>query len=219
MKTWNSGPRNEQVVDDAKQEFQAQATPPQDQNEPIEITEQQFHAQVEGNSNVLVEIVKQQFQGQVEKAVESPMHFYSFRKCKTTTYLRRKNIADVSSIIHDMKRQVIGAHFNIPFAHTCVMIDMNDNQLGVGSNLRVFLDRLAKVDDEQKFVRKNPFGQGPLTKQSESWTYYHNIVSRLTTLRLSQKKKKQKWRLQHYGELEAKSATLWQIPNAVTICF
>ncbi|GLT75546.1 hypothetical protein SLA2020_472630 [Shorea laevis] len=53
----------------------------------------------------------------------------------------------------------------------------NDNSLGSGGDLRVYLEGLAAAEDIQTFVEQNPFGQTPITESNDSWSFYVQVIS------------------------------------------
>ncbi|KAL9249178.1 hypothetical protein AKJ16_DCAP01043 [Drosera capensis] len=54
--------------------------------------------------------------------------------------------------------------------------DIKDRSLGPTGDLRIYLERLARADNVQSFVRANPFGQRPITRTSLSWPFYSKIA-------------------------------------------
>ncbi|PSR89112.1 Uro-adherence factor A like [Actinidia chinensis var. chinensis] len=68
------------------------------------------------------------------------------------------------------------------FPHSYRYKNVNDNSLGPGGDLRVYLERLALADDVQKYVELNPFGQRPITKTNLSWSFYLKIIRPTSSL-------------------------------------
>ncbi|GFS40335.1 haloacid dehalogenase-like hydrolase (HAD) superfamily protein [Actinidia rufa] len=68
------------------------------------------------------------------------------------------------------------------FPHSYQYKDVNDNSLGPGGDLRVYLEGLALADDVQKYVELNPFGQRPITKTNLSWSFYLKIIGTTSSL-------------------------------------
>ncbi|KAE8706249.1 Detected protein of confused Function [Hibiscus syriacus] len=65
--------------------------------------------------------------------------------------------------------------------HTAVFphsfkFDMNDNILGEGGDLKVYLERLASADNVRNFVERNPFGQIAITKRNQDWGFYSQVI-------------------------------------------
>lgn len=54
--------------------------------------------------------------------------------------------------------------------------DVNDNSLGPGGDLRVYLEGLASADDVQKYIEANPFGQRAITNANASWNFYRKVI-------------------------------------------
>ncbi|KAA8541049.1 hypothetical protein F0562_025012 [Nyssa sinensis] len=54
--------------------------------------------------------------------------------------------------------------------------DVKDNSLGPGGDLRVYLEGLALVENVQKYVEQNPFGQRPITEKNLSWAFYLKVI-------------------------------------------
>lgn len=64
------------------------------------------------------------------------------------------------------------------FPHSYSYMNWNDNSLGPGGDLRVYLQNLAFADDVQCFVRNNPFGQPPITESDPHWNFYAKIANK-----------------------------------------
>lgn len=62
------------------------------------------------------------------------------------------------------------------FPYSFNFTDGNDYSLGVGGDLRVYLEALTAAKDIQKFVQQNPFGQKHITKSSDSWSFYSQVI-------------------------------------------
>ncbi|TYI54377.1 hypothetical protein E1A91_D11G070100v1 [Gossypium mustelinum] len=54
--------------------------------------------------------------------------------------------------------------------------DMDDDSLGVGGELRVYLERLALAENVQKFLELNPFGKIAITERSHDWGFYSRVI-------------------------------------------
>ncbi|MBA0858822.1 hypothetical protein Goshw_000748 [Gossypium schwendimanii] len=54
--------------------------------------------------------------------------------------------------------------------------DMDDDSLGVGGELRVYLERFALAENVQKFLELNPFGQMAITERSHDWGFYSRVI-------------------------------------------
>lgn len=67
------------------------------------------------------------------------------------------------------------------FPYSYKFQDGNDSSLGLGGDLRVYLEALAAVEDVQKFVKRNPFGQKPITESSDEWRFYFQVICSLYT--------------------------------------
>lgn len=65
------------------------------------------------------------------------------------------------------------------FPHTFSYHDENDNSLGEGGELRVYLDGLTKAEDMRKYVEEHPFGQEGIGEKSESWNFYSQVIESL----------------------------------------
>jgi len=65
--------------------------------------------------------------------------------------------------------------FPYPFSYTVE----NDNSLGPGGHLRVYLEGLALADDVQSYVREHPFGRRAITNASSSWKYYEQVINKI----------------------------------------
>ncbi|KAL8130283.1 hypothetical protein V2J09_019438 [Rumex salicifolius] len=61
------------------------------------------------------------------------------------------------------------------FPYPYLYKDNRDNLLARKGKLRLYLERLVKADNVQKFVSENRFGQRPITKSDVSWPYYSKI--------------------------------------------
>ncbi|CAK7355727.1 unnamed protein product [Dovyalis caffra] len=52
----------------------------------------------------------------------------------------------------------------------------NDNSLGAGGDLRVYLEELAAADNVQEFVEHHPFGQQAISERSANWGFYLKAI-------------------------------------------
>ncbi|CAL4944459.1 unnamed protein product [Urochloa decumbens] len=63
------------------------------------------------------------------------------------------------------------------FPRSYSYLNWNDNSLGPGGDLRVYLQNLASADDVECFVRNNPFGQPFITESDPHWNFYAQIAN------------------------------------------
>jgi len=54
-----------------------------------------------------------------------------------------------------------------------------DESLGPGGDLRVYLENIAAADDVQHYVQEHPFGQPSITESDPNWNFYAKIHYRL----------------------------------------
>ncbi|CAN0922879.1 hypothetical protein LINGRAHAP2_LOCUS33275 [Linum grandiflorum] len=57
--------------------------------------------------------------------------------------------------------------------------DVDDNSLGDGGNIRVYLEQICGAEHVQKFVEMNPFGQKAVNEGNDSWSFYLQVISTL----------------------------------------
>ncbi|KAK3146035.1 hypothetical protein QOZ80_3BG0260680 [Eleusine coracana subsp. coracana] len=57
-------------------------------------------------------------------------------------------------------------------------LNWNDNSLGPGGDLRVYLQNLAATGDVESYVRNNPFGQPFITESDPHWNFYAQIADK-----------------------------------------
>ncbi|KAM0865348.1 hypothetical protein ACQ4PT_043337 [Festuca glaucescens] len=62
------------------------------------------------------------------------------------------------------------------FPHPFSYLNQNDNSLGPGGDLRVYLENLIFADDVECFVRNHPFGQPFITPSDPHWNFYAEIA-------------------------------------------
>lgn len=67
--------------------------------------------------------------------------------------------------------------YNSIFPHSFSYRKKKDKALGVGGELRQYLEKLAKVEDMVKYVEKHSLGQKRISETSESWDFYLKILS------------------------------------------
>ncbi|KAK6129148.1 hypothetical protein DH2020_037126 [Rehmannia glutinosa] len=58
--------------------------------------------------------------------------------------------------------------------------DKNDNSLGPGGDLRVYLEGLLASENVQKYVEQHPFGQSAINETSLSWGFYSGVLQTLS---------------------------------------
>ncbi|KAL1338233.1 hypothetical protein HN51_032916 [Arachis hypogaea] len=66
------------------------------------------------------------------------------------------------------------------FPHTFTYKNKSDNSLGAGGDLREYIGDLVNVENVPKYVEEHPFGQEPITKTSQSWNFYIQIIDSLS---------------------------------------
>ncbi|XP_068656254.1 uncharacterized protein [Aristolochia californica] len=54
--------------------------------------------------------------------------------------------------------------------------DHNDNSLGPGGDIRVYLEGLVEVDNIQEYIQEHPFGQRSITPSNPSWPFYLQVM-------------------------------------------
>ncbi|TVT97856.1 hypothetical protein EJB05_56868 [Eragrostis curvula] len=64
------------------------------------------------------------------------------------------------------------------FPRSYSYLNWNDNSLGPGGDLRMYLQNLAAADDVESFVRNNPFGQSFITESDPHWNFYAQIAGK-----------------------------------------
>ncbi|CAN4100370.1 unnamed protein product [Withania somnifera] len=71
------------------------------------------------------------------------------------------------------------------FPNSYHYMDENDDSLGPGGDLRVYLEGLSMAENVQKYIESNPFGQRPITEKNASWRYYSKVIAAATYLQES----------------------------------
>ncbi|KAL6973466.1 hypothetical protein U1Q18_027651 [Sarracenia purpurea var. burkii] len=62
------------------------------------------------------------------------------------------------------------------FPHSYRYKNAKDNSLGLGGDLRVYLEGLASADNVQMYIELNPFGQRPIRRTNLSWAFYLKVI-------------------------------------------
>ncbi|XP_060191801.1 uncharacterized protein LOC132621520 [Lycium barbarum] len=65
------------------------------------------------------------------------------------------------------------------FPHSYTFKAENDNSLGPGGDLRIYLEELLKAEHVQKYVEQHPFGQRAIDQTSSDWNFYFDVLSSL----------------------------------------
>ncbi|KAF9619945.1 hypothetical protein IFM89_010561 [Coptis chinensis] len=53
----------------------------------------------------------------------------------------------------------------------------NDNSLGLGGDIRMYLEGLSTSENVQKYIEQHPFGQQALTESDPSWPHYLQLIN------------------------------------------
>ncbi|KAK1384210.1 hypothetical protein POM88_021945 [Heracleum sosnowskyi] len=61
--------------------------------------------------------------------------------------------------------------------------DQNDDGLGPGGDLRVYLEGLALAENVKEYVEQNPFGQKSIMKSDPSWSYYAKVIQHVKEMK------------------------------------
>ncbi|KAG8366963.1 hypothetical protein BUALT_Bualt16G0022900 [Buddleja alternifolia] len=56
----------------------------------------------------------------------------------------------------------------------------NDNSLGPGGDLRVYLEGLVNCENVQKYVEQHPFGQRAITEKTLTWRFYAGVLHKMS---------------------------------------
>ncbi|CAK9320138.1 unnamed protein product [Citrullus colocynthis] len=62
------------------------------------------------------------------------------------------------------------------FPNKYMVDDVNDSGLGVGSELRLYLEKVAEAEEVPGFIRSHPFGKPPISPQHPNWDFYSRII-------------------------------------------
>ncbi|MDV3143427.1 MAG: hypothetical protein Q8761_03325, partial [Sweet potato little leaf phytoplasma] len=54
--------------------------------------------------------------------------------------------------------------------------DVNDKGLGPGSELRMYLEKVAEAKDVPGFIKQHPFGKPAISPRHPHWDYYSKII-------------------------------------------
>ncbi|KAK4360710.1 hypothetical protein RND71_019662 [Anisodus tanguticus] len=65
------------------------------------------------------------------------------------------------------------------FPHSYNFKAENDNSLGPGGDLRIYLEELLKAEHVQKYVEQHPFGQPAIDQTSSDWNFYYDVLCSL----------------------------------------
>ena len=63
----------------------------------------------------------------------------------------------------------------------CAFVLLAGFTTGPGGALRTYLDCLSLVDNVQKYVEQNPFGQPAISESHTAWSFYSKIISTIQT--------------------------------------
>ncbi|KAF9625625.1 hypothetical protein IFM89_024693 [Coptis chinensis] len=58
-----------------------------------------------------------------------------------------------------------------------IPLNENDNSLGPGGDIRMYLEGLATSKNVQKYIEQHPFGQQALTESDPSWPHYLQLIN------------------------------------------
>ncbi|KAI3980405.1 hypothetical protein MKX01_003944 [Papaver californicum] len=59
--------------------------------------------------------------------------------------------------------------------------DLNDDSLGPGGDIRVYLEGLVEAGNVQKYVERHPFGQPAITYRNPFWGFYRHVHDTVAT--------------------------------------
>ncbi|XP_009800436.2 uncharacterized protein [Nicotiana sylvestris] len=65
------------------------------------------------------------------------------------------------------------------FPHSYNFKAENDDSLGPGGDLRIYLEGLLKAEHVQKYVEQHPFGQRAIDDTSSDWNFYSDVLCSL----------------------------------------
>ncbi|KAL2523019.1 uncharacterized protein Fot_26942 [Forsythia ovata] len=60
--------------------------------------------------------------------------------------------------------------------------DKSDNSLGLGGDLRVYLEDVLKCDNVKKYVEQHLFGQGAIDETNAFWSFYSRVLESVSAM-------------------------------------
>ncbi|KAL7101049.1 hypothetical protein ACP275_08G032100 [Erythranthe tilingii] len=66
------------------------------------------------------------------------------------------------------------------FPNSYNYVDKDDNSLGPGGDLRVYLEGLLNSEHVQKYVEQHPFGQSAINDTNLSWDFYSGVLQAIS---------------------------------------
>lgn len=78
-------------------------------------------------------------------------------------------------------KAVCNPPYTAVFPTTYRYTDKEDNSLGPGGELRMYLEGLAGAENVQKYVAENPIGSRPITENNPSWRFYLQVIHACTS--------------------------------------
>ncbi|XP_073155527.1 uncharacterized protein [Henckelia pumila] len=66
------------------------------------------------------------------------------------------------------------------FPHPYHYEDKDDNSLGPGGHLRVYLEGLLESENVQEYVEHHPFGQSAINETNVSWQFYSGVLQKFS---------------------------------------
>ncbi|KAK7295474.1 hypothetical protein RJT34_18383 [Clitoria ternatea] len=77
-------------------------------------------------------------------------------------------------------KALLNPPYNSVFPYTFKFHNQRDNSLAAGGDLRKYLDGLANAENMLEYVGQHPFGQEGISRRSQSWNFYLNVIGSLS---------------------------------------
>ncbi|XP_060968347.1 uncharacterized protein LOC133035921 [Cannabis sativa] len=111
---------------------------------------------------------------------EKPLFLKDLKKLWQNKYLSKGVFSSSNTLLIDdkpYKALLNPSNTAIFIDHEYKAVDVDDVALGPNSELRVYLDELAKAEDDiPGYVEKHPFGQPAITPNHPDWDFYSKVL-------------------------------------------
>ncbi|XP_062118155.1 uncharacterized protein LOC133831764 isoform X1 [Humulus lupulus] len=111
---------------------------------------------------------------------DKPLFLKDLNKLWQNKYLCKGTFSSSNTLLIDdkpYKALLNPSNTSLFIEHEYKVDDVDDMTLGPNSELRLYLDELAKAaDDIPCYVEKHPFGQPDITPRHPDWNFYSKVV-------------------------------------------
>lgn len=107
-----------------------------------------------------------------------PIFLKELKKVWETTKFKQFSASNTLLIDNQPYKALLNPAHTAIFPSEYKADDVKDMALGSGSELRLYLDKVAEAKDVPEFIKQHPFGIPPISPLHPHWDFYSKIIAK-----------------------------------------